>query len=268
VKELIFIGMGLWDKGGLPLAAMEILPRCERIFAEFYTAKLTPEATAEIQDEIGKEIELLDRESVENNDTVITALKEATGDVTVAFLCAGDPLTATTHQELRIRARAEGFSTRIIPAASIVTAAPALVGLSIYKFGRITTIPFPEEGFFPQSPYDVIRENLDRGCHSLILLDIQAHKDKYMTANQGMEYLLELEAKLSKKVIGEDTLICVVARAGSPDPTVRVGYVKDMIKEDFGPPLHSIILPGTMHFMEAEALVAIGGADEGILKDY
>ena len=82
-----------------------------------------------------------------------------------------------------------------------------------------------------------------------------------------LEYLLELEAKLSKKILTPDTLVCVVARAGSPEPVVRAGYVKDIIKEDFGPPLHCLIIPGTMHFMEVEALVEIAGADKKLLND-
>jgi diphthine synthase len=266
MPELIFIGLGLFDDGGIPRAAVEVLKGCQRIFAEFYTSKLARGAFDSLVEELGLNIEVLDREAVENHDRVIEAFKDQK-DLRCAFLCAGDPLTATTHQDLRIRAGREGITTRIIPAASIVSAAPALAGLSIYKFGRITTIPFPEEGYFPQSPYDVIRENLDHGCHTLVLLDIQADRDRYMTANRGLEYLLELEAKLVKHVLGPDTVVCVVARAGSVSPLVRAGYVKDMIKADFGPPLHCLMIPGTLHFLEAEALVEIGGAHRSLLEE-
>jgi diphthine synthase len=257
--------MGLWDQGGLPLAAGEILKDCDRIFAELYTSKLTVGAFEGIEKLAGKKIEVLERELVENNDTVIKALE---GDVRVAFLCAGDPLTATTHQDLRIRANKDGVRTRIIPSASIVTAAPALAGLSIYKFGRITTIPFPQEGYFPQSPYEVIKENQDHNCHSLILLDIDAENDRYMTGNQGLKYLLELEAKLGQKVIDKDTVVCVVARAGSEEPLVRADRVEQLIKEDFGEPMHCLMFVGTLHFLEAEALVELGGAPKELLKEF
>ncbi len=267
MRELIFIGLGLWDRGSLPLSAQEVLPQCTRIFAEFYTSKLAEGALEDIKNDLGVEIEVLDREGVENHDTVIKAFEDEK-DLRAAFLCAGDPLTATTHQDLRVRAQQDGIAVRIIPSASIVTAGPALAGLSIYKFGRITTIPFPQEGYFPQSPYDVIKQNLDHNCHSLVLLDIDAEGGRYMTANQGLEYLLELEAKLGGKVLGPETLVCAVARVGSPEPTVRAGRVDVLIKEDFGPPMHSLMIPGVMHFMEAEALVAIGGADPGLLKDF
>ena len=119
---------------------------------------------------IGKKIEVSSRDETENGDKIIdSALKE-----NVVFLTCGDPMTATTHVDLRLRAVEKGIKTRIIHGGSIVTAVPGLLGLQNYKFGRTTTLAYPEKNYFPTSPYDVIKDNKKMGLHTLILLDIQA----------------------------------------------------------------------------------------------
>ena len=172
----------------------------------------------------------------------------------------GDPFSATTHVELRLRAKKQGIPVLIVHGASALTAVPGLLGLQHYKFGRTTTLPFPEKGYFPESPYDMIAENRSRGLHTLVLLDIQADKGRLMTANDGMGILSELENRKRGGILGPDALVGVVARAGSALPVVRAGRLAVLAKEDFGPPHHSIVVPGKLHFMEAEALVELAGA--------
>jgi diphthine synthase len=172
---------------------------------------------------------------------------------------------ATTHTDLLIEARKSGIDVMVIHSSSILSAAPGLAGLQAYKFGKVTTIPRPEENYFPHSPYQVIASNLKMGLHTLALLDIQAHRDYYMTANQGLEYLLQVAQERGDDVLSGDSLAVVVARAGSSEPLVRGDRTKKLIKEDFGGPLHCLIIPGKLHFLEAEALVVLGGAPEDIL---
>ena len=81
-----------------------------------------------------------------------------------------------------------------------------------------------------------------------------ADKNKFMTANEGLKILLELEKRRKENVITEDTKVVVVARAGSLKPKLVYGKIKDLINYDFGKPLHCIIIPGKLHFMEEEAL--------------
>ena len=117
----------------------------------------------------------------------------------VAFLSAGDPLIATTHSEMLIEAKKAGIKTTVIHSSSILSAAPGIAGLQAYKFGKVTTIPFTEENYFPHSPYLAIKANMDSKLHTLVLLDIRAHENRYMTANQGMEYLLQAETDKETK---------------------------------------------------------------------
>ena len=163
-------------------------------------------------------------------------------------------MAATTHVDLRIQAIKKGYHTQIIHGTSILSAVPGILGLQHYKFGRTTTLVTPEKNFFPTSPYDVIKANKKNGLHTLILLDIQQEKHHFMTATEGIHLLLKMEEIRKEGVIGNDDIIAVVARAGSDKLTVKADRISLLKTYDFGPPLHTLVYPGELHFMEKEAL--------------
>ncbi len=104
--------------------------------------------------------------------------------------------------------------------------------------------------------------------HTLVLLDIQAHKDRYMTVNQGLEYLMSIKDDLDREgLITEDTLAMGIARVGSSDVVVKAGKISELIDYDFGGPLHCIVIPSKLHIVEAEYLVEIAGANPEILNE-
>ena len=72
--------------------------------------------------------------------------------------------------------------------------------MQFYKFGRTTTLVYPENDYFPESPYDVLVENKTRGLHTLVLLDIHAQENRYMTANEGIQLLLTINSKRKDNV--------------------------------------------------------------------
>jgi diphthine synthase len=251
--SLTFIGLGLFDERDISLKGLDVIKESDKVFVEFYTGKLVGSNIKKIEKTIGKKITVLHRQEIEKGKIVIdTAL-----DKNVVFLTEGDSMTATTHIDLRIRANNKGIKTRVIHGSSIITAVPGLLGLQNYKFGRTTTLAYPEKNYFPTSPYDVIKENKKMGLHTMVLLDIQADKDVYMTANQALDFLLEMENIKNEKLLNKNSVIAVVARAGSKEPVVRAGMLKDLKKIDFGPPLHTIVIPGKLHFMEIEALMIL-----------
>ena len=86
-----------------------------------------------------------------------------------------------------------------------------------------------------------------------------------MTANDGIKLLLDLEDRCKKGHITENSIICAVARAGSDSAHAKAGYAKDLLNEDFGDPMHCLIIPGKLHFKEAEALVKLCGAPPEIM---
>ncbi len=248
--RLSFIGLGLHDETGITLAGLDRIRSADVVFAEFYTSKLSEGALERLSAMTNKEIIALGREEVEDGKRI---LKEA-DEKKVALLVAGDPMTATTHIDLRLRAHKASIDTEVIHGSSALTAVPGLLGLQHYKFGRTTTLPFPQEGYSPTSPYDMIVENLERGLHTLVLLDIDAENSRYMSANEGLHLLQEMERRMGKGAAKDDSLVCVVARAGSPDSVVAAGPLTKLMAMDFGGPLHSIVVPGRLHFMEEESL--------------
>ena len=46
----------------------------------------------------------------------------------------------------------------------------------------------------------------------------------------------------------------------------RLEKLSKLIKYDFGKPPHTLVFPGKLHFMEAEALVELAGAPREIVK--
>ncbi len=258
------VGLGLFDEKDISLKGLECLKKVDKIYAEFFTSRLFGSSLEAIEELIGKEIEVLVRGEVEEEHRFIEEAK--TSDV--ALVTGGDPLIATTHSDFLVQCSKKGIDYEVIHGSSILSSAPAISGLQGYKFGKVTTIPFPDYNFYPKSPYEAIEENLKMDLHTLVLLDIQAHKDRYMTVNQGLEYLLNIEETLEREgLINEDTLAMGIARVGSKDVCVRAGKISDLIDFDFGDPLHCIIIPSKLHIVEAEYLVENAGADPKILDD-
>lgn len=259
---LYFIGLGLYDYKDISLKGMDVLQEVEIIYAESYTARLFGEDLSDLEKHLNQEIIILSREQVEEENIILKSAQ----DKDVAFLCAGDPLVATTHSDLLIEAKKNGLNTRVVHGSSILSAAPGIAGLQAYKFGKVTTIPRVEKNYFPHSPYEVIRDNLAQGLHTLVLLDIKTHEDYYMTANEGIKYLMQVDEERDEKIFKHNPLVVVVARAGAPEPLVRADKISRLVDEDFGGPLHCLIIPGNLHFLEAEALSVLAGAPEELLK--
>jgi len=258
-----FIGLGLYDERDVSVKGIDALKKVDAVYAEFYTARLFGGSISSLEDTIGCEIQILTREEVEEENI---PLKNAEMN-DVAFLIAGDPLIATTHSEMLIQAKKSGIKTSVIHSSSIISAAPGIAGLQAYKFGKVTTIPFTEKNYFPHSPYMAIKANMELNLHTLVLLDIRAHENRYMTANQALEYLLTVENKENSNIATEDSIVVVVARAGSDKPVVRADKIKNLVDMDFGGPLHCLMIPSDLHFMEAEALVELAGAPKKLFTD-
>ncbi len=252
---LIFVGLGLAGLQDITLRGLDAVRSSDIVVAEFYTSHVIGAEVSEIEALVGKKIRVLTREDVELGADKL--LQEARTHV-VAFLVAGDAMSATTHHDLRARAADLGIPTKHIPGVSIFTAAPAAAGLQIYKFGRTTTIPFSEGKYQPESFYDVIRDNKKRGLHTLVLLDIQADKQRYMRVSEAVESLLAVEARRGEKVVEPGTLIVGLARVGSADERVLVEPASAWKTTTLGPPLHCLIVPGTLHFQEEAALARLG----------
>ena len=261
--EIVFVGLGLHDEMGISLRGLEEVKAADNVFIELYTS-LMPNFSVEHFEKIScKKLHAVSRKELEeeNGEAILKVAKSGK----VVLLVPGDPLIATTHVALRLEAEKLGIETRIVHGASILSAVIGLSGLHNYKFGKSVTIPFPDETL-SETPYEVIMQNKKLELHTLCLLDIKAEEKRYLSIREALDLLLKIEEKRKKKIVITNTLVVGIARAGSNNPAVKAGFLKDLLSYDFGEPPHSIIFPGKLHFMEAEALIFLAGAPKRLME--
>lgn len=83
--------------------------------------------------------------------------------------------SATTHTDLLLRARELKIPSSVIHNASIMNAMGAC-GLQLYNFGQTVSLVFFTDTWKPSSFYDRVKENWERGMHTLVLLDIKVRE--------------------------------------------------------------------------------------------
>jgi len=262
---LYMIGIGLYDKDDITVRGLEAVKKCDKIYLEYYTSQMVSDPK-ELEKVYGKEVIVADRNLVESEaeKTILKDAKEGNS----AFLVIGDVFGATTHTDLFLRAKNDGIDVHYIPNASIMNVI-GVVGLELYKYGKTTSITFPTGSFMPRTPYEVIKMNRDSGLHTLCLLDIKMSEPsienlkagvdkpeppKFMTIKEALKVLLTVENKLGENIIDHNTLVIGCARLGSDEYVIKAGPVFKIEKEDFGAPLHCLIVPGNMHFVEEDAI--------------
>jgi len=262
--ELIFVGLGLSDELGLSLRGLEELKACDRVFAEFYTSLMPGLNLQNLTRTIARRVEVLSRAEVEEHpdENILSAARSGK----VALLVAGDPMVATTHVDLRLRAQRLGIRTRIIHGASVGSAAAGITGLQSYKFGRTVTIPASTADVVPESVYSALRVNLEVGLHSLILLEVDVEGERGATIPQAVQRLLASSRRSKDGLIRAETLLVGLARVEAPDMILRAGTAAELANCDFGGPPHYLILPGKLHFVEVEALVELCGARKDLVN--
>jgi diphthine synthase len=249
VSELWFVGAGLSDERGLSARALEVLRASTTVFAEEYTAVLAPGTVDRLSKTIGRPIRLLDRPSLEDGRVVLEALDRGP----TALLTAGDPFAATTHVALRLACERAGHDWRYLPNASVLTAAASFVGFQHYRFGRTVSLPFPEPGFSPTSPLEMIERNRAMGLHTLVLLDLRPSEGRFLTPREAID---ALEVDLGgRRVVPAGSPVVVVARVGTDHAQAWYGPLESLRPVEFGEPMYALIVPApTLHFEEEAAV--------------
>jgi len=255
---LYLIGLGLCNEKDITVRGLEYIKQSDYIYMEYYTSILGIDST-KLEEYYGKKIILADREMIEIGFD--KEILEKAKSSKVSLLVVGDPFSATTHIDLYLRCIHEGVKVEVVNNASILNSI-GITGLSLYRFGETVSIPFFTEKWRPYSFYDKICRNYNNDLHTLILLDIKVKEiseenlakgkkiyepPRFMTVNQALEELLEASKNAenvpeNKGLINEENLCYGVARIGSESQIVKAGKIKDIIKFDFGKPLHSVVL--------------------------
>jgi len=134
---LYLIGTGM-TKTSISADALIALKECDKVYLENYTVNF-PYSKEELERAYNVKIMELDRKKVEDE----SILEEAKSS-RVALLVYGDSLSATTHMQLILEAKKQNIKYQIFHNASILTTI-AETGLSLYKFGKTTSMPNWEE---------------------------------------------------------------------------------------------------------------------------
>ena len=236
---LYFIGLGLNDEKDISLKGLEAIKECKYIYLESYTSKLQC-SIEDLEKLYNKKIILADRDLVEKQaeETILKHAKESN----TAFLVIGDPFGATTHTDLYLRAKKDNIDVKVINNTSILNAI-GITGLELYKFGKTTSIPFENENV--KAPYNVLINNLDKGLHTLFLLDLKPDKNKFLTIKDAIIYL-------EKQGLTDKTKIIACAKIGSEQRIIKYGTPEQLKDIDFKQPPYCIIIPAKMHFVEEE----------------
>ncbi len=246
---LTLIGMGIHGYKGLSIEAIEAIKRSDKVYLEVYTSPVNAKDVDAIR-ALRSDMVVVQRWFVEDGRRI---LDEARAD-DVVLLTYGDPLVATTHIELIVRARSSGIRCKVIHSSSIVTAALGECGLHVYKLGRIATIV--SDPIADTSTYYALYTNLMQMNHTLLLLEYDHEHGYFLMPGDALRLLLECEARERMNAIGEDTFAIVASRVGMEDMVLVGGKVGSLLRHDLGGPPHTLIVTGSLHFTEVEALKA------------
>lgn len=258
------ISLGLGNKEDITISGLNAVKQCSAVFLENYTAIMNC-SIKELEEFYQKKIILATRELVEKeSDKILEPAKSEN----VAFLVVGDVFGATTHTDLFLRAKEQNIEIKIYHNASIMNAIGE-TGLELYKFGKTTSIVFDDNNWLPETPYNSIKENLERGLHTLCLLDIKVAEpspenirkginkpepSRFMTIQKAIEILKKIEEKQAEKIISDETLAIGIARIGAENQIIKSGTLKELAKVDFGKEMHSLIIPGKLHEIEEQMI--------------
>lgn len=249
-----FVGMGLCDEKGLTLEGLEEARRANIVFVELYTNLMPGLDLVRLEGEVGKPIVVLNRSQLEDGARPIV---EAGSRQAVVLLVPGDPMVATTHVSIRLELAKRGIRSRIIHGASIVSAICGATGLQSYKFGKSVTLPHGP--IVPSSVLETVRDNVNRGLHTLVLLDVSTDSPDQMTIGEAARRLVGASPDLGSFLgVG-------AARLGSGDEMLLASTLGRLRSEHFGVPPHSLVVPGKLHFMEVEALRVFCGVKDSDL---
>ena len=243
---LYLISLGLSLKS-ISIEGFEALKKCSEIYFENYTST-NNFSVEDLEKFVGRKIIPLNRKQVEVEKPFFKNAKLKN----TALLVCGDALSATTHMEIINSAKRKKIKVKIFHNASIITAV-AETGLSLYKFGKIASIPFWQENFNPQSFFDILEQNKKIGAHTLFLLDLRPEKKEYMSIKQAIEILLKIAKKRKSNKFTETTFCIGCSQLGTQKQTIISGAAKKLMKRKFGTPA-CLIVPASLSNHEAEAL--------------
>lgn len=164
---LVLVGLGPGGMGGMTLDAVAAARNADHRWYEAYTALWPEDDVVALEQEVGP-IERVMRPDIEEPERLLSLARTSK----VALLVVGDPLQATTHVDVQLRAADAGVPCTVVHGVSVTGVVTGGAGLSNYRFGRQTTLTYPHGSWIATSPLHVVHSNREAGLHTLVLLDL------------------------------------------------------------------------------------------------
>lgn len=275
---LLLVGMGMGRLEGMTQEALHAATSAEHRRYEAYTALWSEAELVRLETAIGP-VQRVMRPEVEEPDELFALAKQSL----VALLVVGDPLQATTHVDLQLRAQEMGVECRVFHGISITSVVTGAVGLSNYKFGRQTTLTYPYGDWIATSPLDVIASNWEQHLHTLALLDLDPtglgtgdqRPMRPEDAVQSMRLMWEKLQELADEPLSEDDVhltfrqmatkrymqqnfddiaVVLCADMGTPDQSI-ITTTLGALAEEKGGRLNSLIFPAATGEVEEKAVL-------------
>jgi len=244
---LWFVGLGISGLGSISLDAQNILKKADIVYLEQFTSIIPKSDTTKLKKLVKGQFKAVKRWMVEDGQEILDNAKKKN----VVLLSYGDPYIATTHIELRTRAIQEKIKTNTIHASSALTALVGECGLHYYKIGKVVTIMKEIQS---TSAYYAIYGNLLSGDHTILLLEYNQDAGFFLDPKDALSNLLAVEKEQVRNVLSQNIFAIVASRIGLQDQMITAGKISSLIKLDFGKPPHTIIISGSLHFTESDAL--------------
>ena len=245
---LWFVGLGISGTRSIPIEVVKIIQEADFVYLEAFTSPISKQHEDEIKNMVNGSFKIAKRWLVEDGQEILKTSKSSTA----VLLSYGDPYVATTHIELRTRAKLENIETNTIHSASAITSMVGEAGLQFYKVGRMVTIMNEKKSTI--SPYTAIFKHLTQGLHSIILLEYNHDENYFLDPKDAISNLLDVEKEQKRNVLNNDTFAIIASRIGFETQKIISGKFSNLLKVDFGEPPHSIIITGKLHFTESDAI--------------
>ena len=243
---LWFVGLGVSGGESIPVEVVKVIQNADIVYLESFTSPIHNEE--KIKSLTSGNFKIAKRWLVEDGQEILRTAKVSN----VVLLSYGDPYIATTHIELRTRAKLEKIETKTIHSASAITSMVGEAGLQFYKIGRIVTIMNEKKSLL--TPYTTIFKNLLQGLHTILLLEYNEAENYFLDPKNAISDLLEVEKEQKRNVVNENTFAVVASRIGFKTQMITAGKFSNLLKINFGEPPHSIIITGKLHFTESDAM--------------
>jgi diphthine synthase len=265
---LYIIGIGIDEFESLPLGSMEILRCSDIVYVERFTGFISDEFVRNLSETLqtknasksrtNTDIKFIKRWFIEDGREILENAQKSR----VSILVYGDPLIATTYNELLVRARKLSINFKVVHSSSGILSLMGESGLQPYKFGKMVTMM--DDPMSSITVYNTIYENMCLGLHTLILTEynnddgnnnFQSSSDPFfLSPKRVIEILLEREKEIKLLNFSIETYGMVASKIGQKESTFSSGIIKSLLKLEYSGGPNSIIIPGRLHFTEVDSI--------------